>query len=48
MLFSNYDDLKRTLDAHGSHTAAVLLEPIQGEAGLVSLSSLSLSCTHQV
>ncbi|KAG5980697.1 hypothetical protein E4U55_003741 [Claviceps digitariae] len=33
--FNNVDDLEAVLDAHGKNTAAFLVEPIQGEAGVV-------------
>jgi ornithine--oxo-acid transaminase len=33
--YNNIDDLRAALDAHGPKTAAFLVEPIQGEAGIV-------------
>ncbi|CAH7685450.1 ornithine-oxo-acid transaminase [Phakopsora pachyrhizi] len=33
--YNNVADLERVLEAHGKNTAAVLLEPIQGEAGVM-------------
>lgn len=33
--FNNVDDLEAVLEAHGKNTAAFLVEPIQGEAGVV-------------
>lgn len=33
--YNNIDDLRRALDMHGEETAAFLVEPIQGEAGIV-------------
>jgi acetylornithine/succinyldiaminopimelate/putrescine aminotransferase len=30
---SNLEDIEKALQAHGKYTAAILLEPIQGEAG---------------
>ncbi|OAV99507.1 ornithine-oxo-acid transaminase [Puccinia triticina 1-1 BBBD Race 1] len=33
--YNNFNDIERALQAHGRNTAAVLLEPIQGEAGVV-------------
>ncbi|MBW0515213.1 hypothetical protein O181_054928 [Austropuccinia psidii MF-1] len=33
--YNHLEDLERALHVHGNHTAAVLLEPIQGEAGVV-------------
>ncbi|KAH9453131.1 hypothetical protein Pst134EB_017063 [Puccinia striiformis f. sp. tritici] len=33
--YNNLSDIERALEAHGKHTAAILLEPIQGEAGVV-------------
>jgi ornithine--oxo-acid transaminase len=33
--FNNVDDVRELLEAHGKFTAAFLVEPIQGEAGIV-------------
>ncbi|KAG5645125.1 ornithine aminotransferase [Asterophora parasitica] len=33
--FGNYEDVERALELHGKHVAAFLVEPIQGEAGIV-------------
>lgn len=33
--YNNVDDLERALEAHGKDVAAFLVEPIQGEAGIV-------------
>ncbi|KAK7522125.1 ornithine aminotransferase-like protein [Phyllosticta citriasiana] len=33
--YNNVDDVRRVLEAHGKNTAAFLVEPIQGEAGIV-------------
>ena len=33
--YNNVDDLERALDAHGKDVAAFLVEPIQGEAGII-------------
>ena len=33
--FNNVDDIREALDAHGRNAAAILIEPIQGEAGIV-------------
>jgi ornithine--oxo-acid transaminase len=33
--YNNVDDLKEVLSVHGKNTAAFLVEPIQGEAGIV-------------
>lgn len=33
--YNNVDDLRDVLEAHGKNTAAFLVEPIQGEAGIV-------------
>jgi len=33
--YNNFSHIEQALEAHGKHTAAVLLEPIQGEAGVV-------------
>ncbi|PHH60160.1 hypothetical protein CDD81_2078 [Ophiocordyceps australis] len=33
--YNNVDDLEQVLEAHGQDTAAFLVEPIQGEAGVV-------------
>ncbi|KAF2157487.1 ornithine aminotransferase [Myriangium duriaei CBS 260.36] len=33
--YNNVEDLEKVLDAHGKDTAAFLVEPIQGEAGIV-------------
>lgn len=33
--YNNISDLEKALDAHGKETAAFLVEPIQGEAGIV-------------
>ena len=33
--YNNIEDLEKTLEAHGKETAAFLVEPIQGEAGIV-------------
>jgi ornithine--oxo-acid transaminase len=33
--YNNVDDLREALEIHGKHTAAFLVEPIQGEAGIV-------------
>jgi len=35
--FGVVEDLERALELHGKHVAAFLVEPIQGEAGYVSL-----------
>jgi ornithine--oxo-acid transaminase len=37
-------DLERALDLHGKNVAAFLVEPIQGEAGLVVQKRLLLPC----
>ncbi|KAA1068474.1 hypothetical protein PGTUg99_024712 [Puccinia graminis f. sp. tritici] len=33
--YNDLNDIERALNAHGKNTAAVLLEPIQGEAGII-------------
>lgn len=33
--YGEIDDIRRALELHGKHVAAILLEPIQGEAGIV-------------
>lgn len=33
--YNSVDDLRQALEAHGTNTAAFLVEPIQGEAGIV-------------
>ncbi|XP_014552271.1 hypothetical protein COCVIDRAFT_30304 [Bipolaris victoriae FI3] len=33
--YNNVDDVRETLEKHGKNTAAFLVEPIQGEAGIV-------------
>lgn len=33
--YNNIDDIKEVLQAHGKNTAAFIIEPIQGEAGIV-------------
>lgn len=33
--YNNVEDIERALDQYGTETAAILLEPIQGEAGIV-------------
>ena len=33
--YGEIDDIRRALELHGKHVAAFLLEPIQGEAGIV-------------
>lgn len=33
--YNNVDDLERALNAHGKNVAAFLVEPIQGEAGII-------------
>jgi len=33
--YNNVDDLRKALEAHGKNVAAFLVEPIQGEAGIV-------------
>lgn len=33
--FNNVADLEAALDAHGSEVAAFIVEPIQGEAGII-------------
>ena len=33
--YNNVEDLRKVLEAHGKNTAAFLVEPIQGEAGIV-------------
>ncbi|KAJ9645156.1 ornithine aminotransferase [Coniosporium tulheliwenetii] len=33
--YNNVDDVREALEAHGKNTAAFLVEPIQGEAGIV-------------
>ena len=33
--YNNIGDIEETLEAHGKETAAIILEPIQGEAGVV-------------
>ncbi|KAJ7894014.1 pyridoxal phosphate-dependent transferase [Mycena leptocephala] len=33
--FGNVEDLERALELHGEHVAAFLVEPIQGEAGII-------------
>ncbi|KAF2710495.1 ornithine aminotransferase [Pleomassaria siparia CBS 279.74] len=33
--YNNVDDVRQVLEAHGKNTAAFLVEPIQGEAGIV-------------
>jgi ornithine--oxo-acid transaminase len=33
--YNNVDDVRETLERHGKNTAAFLVEPIQGEAGIV-------------
>ena len=35
--FGDVEDLERALEAHGDRVAAFLVEPIQGEAGIVGL-----------
>lgn len=33
--YNNVDDIRQVLEKHGKNTAAILVEPIQGEAGIV-------------
>ena len=33
--YGEIDDIRRALELHGKHVAAFLIEPIQGEAGIV-------------
>ena len=33
--YNSVDDIREALEAHGAQTAAILVEPIQGEAGIV-------------
>lgn len=33
--YNNIGDIQEALEAHGKDTAAIILEPIQGEAGVV-------------
>ena len=33
--YGEIDDIRRALELHGEHVAAFLIEPIQGEAGIV-------------
>ncbi|KAI9313395.1 ornithine-oxo-acid transaminase [Dichotomocladium elegans] len=33
--YNNIDDLRQVLESHGEHVAAFLVEPIQGEAGIM-------------
>jgi ornithine--oxo-acid transaminase len=33
--YGEIDDIRRALELHGKHVAAFLVEPIQGEAGIV-------------
>lgn len=44
--FNHPEDLEEALEAHGRHTAAFIVEPIQGEAGVVVPSDDYLSKVH--
>jgi len=44
--YNNVDDLRKALEAHGKHVAAFLVEPIQGEAGIVVPDDGYLSEVH--
>ncbi|KYK61433.1 ornithine aminotransferase [Drechmeria coniospora] len=46
--FNNVSDLEEVLDAHGKHTAAFLVEPIQGEAGVVVPDEDYLPRVHEL
>ncbi|CAE6474048.1 unnamed protein product [Rhizoctonia solani] len=44
--YNNVEDVERALEAHGKHVAAFLVEPIQGEAGIVVPDEGYLSKVH--
>jgi len=44
--YNNVPDIEAVLEAHGKETAAILLEPIQGEAGVVVPDDDYLSRVH--
>lgn len=41
--YGEIEDLRRALELHGRNTAAFLVEPIQGEAGYISITSRILA-----
>ncbi|KAG8863364.1 ornithine aminotransferase [Tulasnella sp. 330] len=46
--YNNVDDLKMALEAHGPNVAAFLVEPIQGEAGIVVPDKDYLAQCHEL
>lgn len=46
--FNNIPDLEAALEAHGKETAAFIVEPIQGEAGVVVPADDYLSKAHEL
>ncbi len=46
--YNNIPDLEAVLEAHGRHTAAFIVEPIQGEAGVVVPDDDYLARAHQL
>lgn len=46
--FNNIADLEEVLEAHGKETAAFIVEPIQGEAGVVVPDDDYLSKAHEL
>jgi ornithine--oxo-acid transaminase len=42
--FGVAEDIERALELHGKYIAAVLVEPIQGEAGYVFTPNFSVLC----
>ncbi|KAE9366134.1 ornithine aminotransferase [Stipitochalara longipes BDJ] len=46
--FGNVSDLEAALEAHGKETAAFIVEPIQGEAGVVVPADDYLTKVHQL
>lgn len=46
--YNNIPDLREALEAHGKETAAFIVEPIQGEAGIVVPDDDYLSKAHEL
>ena len=46
--YNNVDDIAEVLEAHGKETAAFIIEPIQGEAGVVVPDAHYLAKVHEL
>lgn len=46
--YNNVEDIKEVLEAHGKETAAIIVEPIQGEAGVVVPDAHYLAKVHEL